>query len=214
MPFDKPRLFSGDGVPQTGSDPAIGFDLRSELSFQDSLSQGSSSRKTVDEELGLSAELQVLAAHLRGEADALAERYAPALRPTAESAREHRVRAADGFGRAWRWPSRGLCCWHGKSIAGKRRRRPMLSGSCGAPASPCRRGNRPHMMRLGSRHACHWLRQCYRLFRPVMFHQSIRPRSGTRKESRRSAWKGRPSNGIRRPIKSKCCGFRCSASKK
>jgi len=52
-----------------------------------------------DEELGLSAELQVLASHLRGEADSLAERYAPSTSPQPHAVDDHRLM------RRWMWPS-------------------------------------------------------------------------------------------------------------
>ncbi|HEX3997692.1 MAG TPA: hypothetical protein VHX65_03980 [Pirellulales bacterium] len=57
------------------------------------------------EESGLSAEMQVLAAHLRGEADSLAERYAPAISSTPDAtvkgspARDRRLM------RRWLWQS-------------------------------------------------------------------------------------------------------------
>lgn len=87
MPFDKPRLFFGDGAAN------ISAKVESTPRLQDSLP-----RETVaDEELGLSAELQVLASHLRGEADSLAGRYAPASRAASASARNR------GFGRRWVW---------------------------------------------------------------------------------------------------------------
>jgi hypothetical protein len=79
-PFDRPRLFSAEG--QRCDDAS-------------SRPMGAA----VDEELGLSAELQVLASHLRGEADSLAERYAPSTSPQPQSVHERRSM------RRWMWQS-------------------------------------------------------------------------------------------------------------
>jgi hypothetical protein len=97
MPFDKPRLFSPrsqdcDGLSPAplGSDRAVGFDMHQDAATRD---------RATDEELGLSAELQVLASHLRGEADSLAERFAPATSPQSDSVQDHPIR------RRWMWQS-------------------------------------------------------------------------------------------------------------
>jgi len=95
MPFDKPRIFSGDGPENTEE---ITAKTQSTLRSQTSFPRETVPRDTVpDEELGLSAELQVLAAHLRGEADALGDRYAPAVRATSPTEQNRRV------GRRWVW---------------------------------------------------------------------------------------------------------------
>jgi hypothetical protein len=100
MHFDKPRLFSGDGQSsRSGSDRTIGFDAHRDLASPDS----SLGERATDEELGLSAELQILAAHLRGEADSLANRYAPASCPTSPPIGERRF--ARPFVRGWIWQS-------------------------------------------------------------------------------------------------------------
>ena len=77
-PFDRPRLFSAESQR-----------------CDDASSRPMSS--AAEEELGLSAELQVLASHLRGEADSLAERYASPTPSQPQSAHERRLM------RRWMW---------------------------------------------------------------------------------------------------------------
>lgn len=89
MPYDKPRLFSPDGAqagnpirdpglteggarPVCETSPDCGLAGNRDVAFLDPALESTS-----DEELGLAAELQVLAAHLRGEADLLGSQYAP-----------------------------------------------------------------------------------------------------------------------------------------
>jgi hypothetical protein len=95
MPVDKPRIFSGDGPENTEE---VTAKTRSTLRSQDSVPRAVFPRETVpDEELGLSAELQVLASHLRGEADVLDERYAPAARVASPTEQNRHV------ARRWVW---------------------------------------------------------------------------------------------------------------
>lgn len=90
MPFDKPRIFSAGEhndearmVPAASGGPGQSArEHHARAALTSELGVCGESESSADDDLGLPAELQMLAAELRGEADMLAERYVPAGAPS------------------------------------------------------------------------------------------------------------------------------------